>query len=128
MTRRRVSSGTEWEERVGYSRAVRTGDTVRVAGTTAVDEDGEPMTEAGPAAQTERALEIVGEALAEADAALSDVVRTRLYVTDADDWEAVGRAHGRMFEDVRPATTLVEVAALIEPGLVVEVEATAVVE
>mgnify|MGYP006297181149 CR=1 FL=1 len=77
VTRRRVSSGTEWEDRVGYSRAVRTGDTVRVAGTTAVDEDGEPMTDAGPAAQTERALDIVGEALADVDAALSDVVRTR---------------------------------------------------
>jgi enamine deaminase RidA (YjgF/YER057c/UK114 family) len=86
------------------------------------------MTDADAYEQTERAIEIVGEALREVDGDLSDVVRTRLYVTEIDDWEAVGRAHGAVFGDVQPATTMVEVASLIEPGLVVEVEAKAVVD
>jgi len=126
--RQHVSSGTEWEERVGYSRAVRTGDEVRVAGTTATDEDGNVVAPGDPYAQTERAIELVGEALREADASLADVVRTRLFVADIDDWAAVGRAHEEAFGDVRPATTMVEVSRLIDDDLVVEVEAVAVTE
>jgi enamine deaminase RidA (YjgF/YER057c/UK114 family) len=128
MERQRVSSGTEWEATVGYSRAVRTGDTVRVAGTTATDEDGEVLAPGDPYEQTVHALELVGDALNEAGASTDDVVRTRLFVTDIDDWEAVGRAHGEVFGDVRPAATMVEVEQLIDPDLCVEVEVTAVVE
>lgn len=125
--RKRISSGAKWEDEVGYSRAVRVGDTVHVTGTAAVDEDGEPL-DAGPYEQTARALEIVGDALAAADASVDDVVRTRLFVTDIDDWKEIGRAHGEVFGDVRPATTMVEVSALIDPALCVEIEATAVVD
>lgn len=126
MERQRVSDGTEWERAAGYSRAVRAGDQVHVAGTVAVDEDGEPL-EAGPYGQATRALEIVVDALAEAGADPADVVRTRAFVTDADDWEAIGRAHGKAFGESRPAMTLVEVAGLVDPRLCVEFEATAVV-
>jgi enamine deaminase RidA (YjgF/YER057c/UK114 family) len=127
MDRQRVSTGTEWEQQVGYSRAVRTGDTVRVAGTTATDEDGDLVGEGDPYAQASQAFANVEHALAEAGANLEDVVRTRMYVTDADDWEAVGRAHGEYFGEVRPATTLVEVSRLIDPAMLVEIEAEAVV-
>ncbi len=125
MDRVRVSTGTEWEPRVGYSRAVRAGDHVHVAGTTATDDDGDIVAPGDPAAQTRRALEIIGDALAEAGADLSDVVRTRLFVTDVDDWEAIGDVHGDVFGDVRPAATMVE--RLIDPDAAVEIEATAVV-
>jgi enamine deaminase RidA (YjgF/YER057c/UK114 family) len=128
MDRQRVSTGTEWEQQVGYSRAVRTGDTVRVAGTTATDEDGDLVGEGDPYAQASQAFANVERALAEAGARLEDVVRTRMYVTDADDWEALGRAHAEYFEDVRPATALVEVSRLVDPAMVVEVEAEAVVD
>lgn len=144
MERRRISSGTEWEARVGYSRAVRVGDCVPseterddraaeprgrvlVAGTTATDEDGAVVAAGDPYQQTVRALENVERALAEADATVADVVRTRLFVTDIADWEAVGEAHGEFFADVRPASTMVEVSRLIDDDLVVEVEAEAVV-
>jgi enamine deaminase RidA (YjgF/YER057c/UK114 family) len=127
MERRRVSTDTEWEPRVGYSRAVRVGNRVLVSGTTATDADGEPVHQGDPHAQATRAIEIVEEALAEAGAGLSDVVRTRLYVADADDWEAVGDAHAEAFGDVRPASTMVEVARLIGPEYLVEIEAEAVV-
>ncbi|MFB6303278.1 MAG: Rid family hydrolase [Haloferacaceae archaeon] len=127
MTERpRVSSGTEWERRVGYSRAIRVDDRVVVAGTTATD-DGEVVAPGEPYPQAVRAIENVAAALAEADAALDDVVRTRPYVTDADDWEAVGRAHAEAFGETHPTTTLVEVARLVDPRLVVEMEAEAVV-
>jgi enamine deaminase RidA (YjgF/YER057c/UK114 family) len=111
---------------VGYSRAVRVGDTVHVAGTTAV-RDGKVVAPGDAYRQAQVALEIVVAALAECGASAADVVRTRLYVTDIRDWEAVGRAHGEVFADVRPASTMVQVAALIEPELLVEVEADAVV-
>jgi enamine deaminase RidA (YjgF/YER057c/UK114 family) len=128
MERRLVSDGTEWERQVGYSRAVRAGDTVHVAGTTATDDDGDPVAPGEPYEQTRHALGLVAEALDEAGAGVDDVVRTRLYVTDIDDWEAVGRAHGEVFGDVRPAATMVEVEALIDPDLCVEVEVVAKVD
>lgn len=127
MTRKHVSSGTEWEATVGYSRAVRADGRVSVAGTTATDEDGDPVAPGDPYAQTAHALGLVADALDAAGASVGDVVRTRLFVTDIDDWEAIGRAHGEMFGDVRPATTMVEVSSLIHTELVVEIEAEAVV-
>jgi enamine deaminase RidA (YjgF/YER057c/UK114 family) len=125
MERERASSGTEWESAVGYSRAVRAGDEIHVSGTTATDDDGRVVAPGDPHAQTERAVENVAAALAELDASLADVVRTRLFVTDIDDWEAVGRAHAAAFGETRPATTMVQVERLIHPDIVVEVEATA---
>ncbi|MFC6837500.1 RidA family protein [Halomarina ordinaria] len=126
MERQRVGTGTEWEATVGYSRAVRVGETVHVAGTTATDDHGDPY-DASAEAQTRRAIEQVGAALEAVGATLDDVVRTRLYVTDIGDWEAVGRAHGEAFGSVRPAATMVEVSALVDPVLRVEIEADAVV-
>lgn len=128
MERRRVSSGTEWEPRVGYSRAIRVGDRVLVSGTTATDEDGEVVAPGDPVAQTHRALENVVDALEEAGATVEDVVRTRLFVTDVDRWEAIGEVHGELFGHVRPASTMVEVSRLVDPALAVEVEAEAIVE
>lgn len=126
--RRNVSSGTEWEDRVGYSRAVQVGDEIRVSGTTATDENGEIVAPGEPYEQTKQAITNIESALAELDAGLEDVVRTRLFVTDIDDWEAVGRAHGEAFSEIRPATTMVEVSRLIDDDLVVEIEADAVVD
>ncbi len=128
MDRKTISSGTEWESSVGYSRAVRAGSEVHVSGTTATDENGEVVSPGDPYAQTIYALELIEDALEEADAAIDDVVRTRLYVTDIDDWEAIGRAHGEFFADVRPAASMVEVQQLIDPDHVVEIEAVAIVE
>jgi len=125
MDRERVSSGTEWESAVGYSRAIRAGDEIHVSGTTATDEDGVVVGVDDPYAQTVRALDNIAEALAALDASLSAVVRTRIFVTDIDDWEAIGRAHGEVFDEVRPATTMVQVERLIDPEMLVEVEAIA---
>jgi len=125
MDRERVSSGTEWESIVGYSRAVRAGDEIHVSGTTATDDDGRVVGVGDPYAQTVQALDNVADALAALDASLADVVRTRLFVTDIDDWEAIGRAHADAFGDVRPATTMVQVERLIDPEMLVEVEAVA---
>jgi enamine deaminase RidA (YjgF/YER057c/UK114 family) len=126
MDRRHVSTGTEWEPKVGYSRAVRVGNRVLVSGTTATDEKGNPVAPGDSEVQTRRALEIIRDALAEADADLDHVVRTRMYVTDADDWETIGEVHREFFGDVRPAATMVEVSGLIGPEYVVEIEAEAV--
>ncbi|WP_440763982.1 RidA family protein [Natronorubrum sp. DTA7] len=126
MERRHVSSGTEWEPTVGYSRAVRAGSQIHVAGTTATDENGGVVAPSDPYAQTKCALEIVAEALEEAGGSLEDVVRTRLYVTDIDDWEEIGRAHGEVFGEIRPAASMVEVQRLIDPEHLVEIEAVAV--
>ncbi|WP_415381796.1 RidA family protein [Halosimplex sp. TS25] len=126
MSRQTVSSGTEWESHVGYSRAVAVDGQVHVSGTTPVDDEGE-VVGGGPYEQTLAALEIVEGALDEAGASVSDVVRTRMYVTDIDDYEAVGRAHGEVFADVRPAATMVEVSRLVDEAFCVEIEATAVI-
>jgi enamine deaminase RidA (YjgF/YER057c/UK114 family) len=131
--RERVSSGTEWESIVGYSRAVRAGDEIHVSGTTATDENGQVVGVGDPYVQTARALANVETALSALDASLDDVVRTRLFVTDIEDWEAIGRAHSEVFGDgegrrssgVPPATTMVEVRRLIDPEMLVEVEAVA---
>lgn len=128
MERTTVSSGTEWEDRVGYSRAVRVGPHVHVSGTTATDTDGDIVGEGDPTAQTRQAIGNVERALTDAGATLGDVVRTRLYVTDIDNWDAIGEVHAEAFGDVRPATSMVEVSALIDPRLLVEVEATAILE
>jgi len=128
MDRERVATGTEWESTVGYSRAVRAGDQIHVSGTTATDEDGEVVGVGDPAAQTRQAIANVERALTALDATLADVVRTRLFVTDVDDWEAIGPAHGEAFGDVRPAATMVEVSGLIDPAMLVEIEAVALVD
>ena len=128
MDRQTISSGTDWEAAVGYSRAVRVGSQVHVAGTTATDASGAVVGAGDPYRQTKQALANVEAALREAGARLDDVVRTRLFVTDIDHWEAVGRAHGEVFGDIRPAATMVEVNRLIAPELLVEIEATAVLE
>ncbi|SDY35450.1 RidA family protein [Halobellus clavatus] len=128
MERRRISSGTEWESHVGYSRAIRAGSQIHVSGTTATDEDGDVVGEGDPYEQTKQALANVEDALVEADASLEDVVRTRMFVTDIDDWEAIGEAHGEYFGEIRPATSMLEVSRLIRPELLVEVEAVAIVE
>jgi enamine deaminase RidA (YjgF/YER057c/UK114 family) len=121
-----ISSGAKWESIVGYSRAVRVGNIIEVAGTTAVDDQGQVVGVDNPYEQTRFILTKIEKALAEAGASLTDVVRTRMFVTDIAHWEEIGRAHGERFRDVRPAATMVEVAALISPELLVEIEVTAV--
>jgi len=127
MMRRNISSGSPWEATVGYSRAVRVGHLIEVAGTTAVDERGEVVGPDDPYLQAKYAIEKIGRALADAGAGFENVIRTRMFVTDIDRWEEVGRAHGEVFHDIRPAATLVQVASLVRSELLVEIEATAVV-
>lgn len=125
--RQNISSGTAWELSVGYSRAVRLGNLVEVSGTTAVDEHGQVIGLNDPYEQTRYILTKIERALNQAGAKISDVVRTRMYVVDIAQWEAVGRAHGEVFASVRPAATMVEVKGLIDPRLLVEIEVTAVI-
>ena len=127
MMRRNISSGSTWEQTVGYSRAVRIGNLIEVAGTTAVDEHGDVVGPNDPYRQAQYALGKIGRALAEAGAGFENVIRTRMFVTDIARWEEVGRAHGEIFRDIRPAATLVQVASLVRSDLLVEIEATAVV-
>lgn len=126
MERKRISSGTEWESKVGYSRAVQTGSQVHVSGTTATDDDGDIVGKDDAYEQTKKALQNIEDALRETDASLEDVVRTRIFVTNIDEWEAIGEAHGEVFSEIRPTTSMVEVNRLIDPGLLVEVEAIAI--
>ncbi len=126
MKRQNISSGAKWESMVGYSRAVRVGNIIEVAGTTAVD--GETIIGKGDAyLQTTFILKKIEQALLEGGAKLSDVVRTRMYVTNIDDWEAIGKAHGEFFKAIRPASTMIEISRLINPDLLVEIEVTAIV-
>jgi enamine deaminase RidA (YjgF/YER057c/UK114 family) len=127
MTRRNISSGSAWEKTVGYSRAVRVGSLIEVAGTTAIDERGEVVGRGDPYLQAKFIFEKIGRALAEAGAGFENVIRTRMFVTDISCWEDVGRAHGEVFAAIRPAATLVQVASLVRDDLLVEIEATAVV-
>ena len=126
--RRRISSQSPWEDLVGYSRAVRVRNVVYVSGTTATDSEGRILGGDNPYKQAKHVLEKIGRALQEAGGSIHDVVRTRIYVTNIDNWQQVGRAHREVFGDIKPATTMVEVARLISAYVLVEIEAEAVVD
>ena len=124
MKRLNITTNAPWEKLVGYSRVVRTGKTIEVSGTVAIL-DNEVVGIGNPYAQTRRILEIINDVLQQAGSSINDVVRTRIYVTDITHWEEIGRAHGEVFGDVLPATSMIEVSQLIDPDFLVEIEATA---
>jgi len=125
--RQNISTGAPWEAVIGYSRAVRVGNLVSVSGTVAIDQEGRVVGPGDAARQTEYILQKIEKALKEAGASLSDVIRTRIFVTDISQWEAIGRVHGAVFHNIRPATSMVEVKALISPEYLLEIEAEAII-
>jgi len=127
MGRQLISSGSAWEGKIGYSRAIRVGNQVHVSGTTATDAQGAVVGPGDPEAQADYILQKIAAALAEAGAELSHVVRTRMYVTNINDWEKIALAHGKYFGEIRPATTIVEVSKLINPEHLLEIEAEALI-
>lgn len=121
----RINTNAKWENQIGYSRAVRAGNTIEVSGTSAIDRD-KIIAPGDPYQQTRFIIQKIERAINEAGGSLKDVVRTRIYVTNIKDWDAVGRAHGEFFKEIKPATSMVEVTSLIDPNFVVEIEATAI--
>lgn len=127
MQRTNYSSGAKWEDIVGYSRAVRIGNTIEVTGTVAVDEHGKVAGSGNAYEQTKFIIKKIEKVLQRAGASLKDVVRTRMFVTDISKWEEYGKAHGEFFKDIKPCTSMIEISALIDPAYLIEIEATAII-